>query len=212
VDVTGQGSPSTKLVERATSRFSGRFLRLDGPNRIELQVEPNAHIIGIRLNLRETNAFLRLKADGEVAMDLRNSYYQSDRYPAVISAFPLPAPLPATAEHVVIESLSERPQDGDVSDASGELGTSGRPATGEVEIADLFIQSAELLHSGFMSALDDAERDLFDADAKDRCRLALAIYRSFNSQEKEAALIAAFEERRLKKRAARKAARSAVAR
>jgi hypothetical protein len=209
LDVTGQGGAETPVVERATSRFSSRFLRLGGPSRLELRVAPQSRIIGLRLNLRETNAFLRFPGSGEVVMDLRNSYYQSEKYPVVISALPLPAPLAVPSGQLVIETLAE-PAAGDrLSDASGELGRSRRPATGELEVADVFVETMELQRSHALPALTGEEQDLFNASAREKCRLAAAVYGAFNTPEDAAARIAAFNQRQREKRAARLKARGA---
>jgi hypothetical protein len=205
------GTEGLEITERGSARASGRFVRSTEPATISLHEIDGEDVIGVCVNLSETNCILALSGENETALDLRNNYFENPLYRLVISALPLMNVVTLTDGYLQIRSLDA---DGAasltmISGMSAELGHASRPAKGQIEIADLFVRERGEVHSP-NAPVDGLNRPLLLPSSHSGIELAAGVYRSLFSKEHDeaegtAGRARAREKRRQKMRAAARA-------
>jgi len=175
-----------EIVQRATSRFSGEFIRLDGPGKVTIRNLPGVAVVGLRLNLARTNGFLRIN---DTVLDLRNEYWVQKTKPGlkkksvVISVLPLPRALDCRDGEIMLEMMAAPDSSGSFAVVDGErivdAGAAGE-AQVEVEIAEFVVRLAEETTSAYRP---DAARALVDEKAGNLIRLGLSVYRAGQPEE-----------------------------
>lgn len=197
-----------EIVERGSSRASGHFVKASRPTRVALRDVVGESLIGLCVNLSETNCIASFRSMNSTALDLRNHYFGNASFRIVISALPLMETISIAEGTLEIETLDEAAASalGGVGGMEGELGRSSQPAGGQLEIADIFLR----LHGEVRSQhapVDGLHRPLLLPSAKPALEVAAGVYRSLFSKEHDdaeerASRVRAREKRRMKIRAA----------
>jgi len=172
-----------EIVQRATSRFSGEFIRLNGPQTIAIPNLSGEAIIGLRLNLAQTNCFLRIN---DAVVDLRTEFWNVPKKPVVIAALLLsPAIGWKDGEDGVmtLETMTAPDPSRPVLIASEGGHPHSGPVTGEVEIAEIFVRLAEDVESLYKA---DALVPLLHEGVENLIRLGVSVYRAVRPEEADA--------------------------
>lgn len=205
------GTDGLAIAQRGSARASGRFVRSTEPATISLQDIDGEEVIGVCVNLSETNCFLELSGSNATALDLRSNYFENPAYRLVISALPLMTAVAVADGRLQIRSLDAEGAASltTITGMASELGRSSRPATGQIEIADLFVRERGEVRSSNGPA-DGLNRPLLLPSSHAGIELAAGVYRSLFSKEHDeaetnAGRARAREKRRTKMRAAARA-------
>ena len=195
-----------KTVERSTSRSSARFICAVSQDILESSSVTAKAIVGVSVNLRETDCFLRVSAAESSLIDLRNVYYKSPDFRLVVSSFPLPRRIEIEDGLVFLQPLDSAAADGSaVSSAKIELGRIRRPAIGSLEISALLVELSEMVSSPVRPTRSLAA-SILSTEHYETLRLMCRIYRSLRSVDQDAIAEKQFKDRATEKRARRRAA------
>lgn len=195
-----------RSVERATSRSRDHFVAARSPDAFRLHNVGASALVGVGINLSETDCILEISAKDATLIDLRNVYFKNPAFRLVKSAFPLPRRIEIGEECVVLRTLDSLAAEGSiVSSATMELGRIRRPAVGVLEISALIVEFAETVtspvcpHKSLAGSILDVEHQYI-------LQMTCALYRALRSVDQDAIAEKQFKERALQKRAKRKAA------
>lgn len=187
VDVSRHIPPcsSAERVNRSNVLVTLDLLRSVAP--IDLMFEVHgADLVGIYLNLKDTNAFACFSSgDDRVLIDLRNKYFDDDTFEFIVSALPLKRRLPILNGRLEMRSFDSDgvAAFGSADDIRGELGRITRPATGQIEIAKLLMAEREALISPVAAAPSNHMDIVADAGPEDFTRATEAFRRTFPIEE-----------------------------
>jgi hypothetical protein len=194
-------------VDRATSKFSGRFTQVSHGAVLRASAGRLRGIVGVVVNLSATHGVLRIEGEtgAPVLIDLRNSYFNDPRFPVVIASLPLPRVLRPDADgrvSIAILAPDEIGAEMQLRSAEEELGASAAIGPPQLEIESL----QGLLGVEAVMVRKPAPGIAVEVLAGHRMRLldvAAAVYRDQANPEVVKANFEAKRQRKLARKAAR---------
>lgn len=195
-----------RMVERSTSRSRARFAPAVSRDVLTLAGISAKAIVGVVVNLTETDCILRITAGETALIDLRNVYYKNPNFRLVVSSFPLPDRIEIPDGAIILQPLDSSAAEGSaVSSAKMELGRIRRLAVGALEISAVLVERPETVSSSIRPGKSLAG-NILTGSHQESLHLMCRLYRSLRSVEQDALAEQQFKDRAAEKRARRKAA------